>query len=262
MPVAEKIATSRTRAPYSGRMSSFEHEHAPTGLQARLAIYEDRRKRMKALGFAATYDDIAARMGVTKSSVARIFSGDRKKIASDEELKLARTLDQMEAEAKRIYGEDAIASAPATPAGAQEGGFDFSQLMPGGAPRIPVYGLSGPDHTVRLDNDFVVVAIDDVTGASNARQPFLLEVAGCGGEPRFLQGERVIAARNRPPRPGQDAVFEFADGHTELKIYRARRDGRIWFDQWNHDDADFDPASASYDASQIRAIHAVTGVFF
>lgn len=243
-------------------MSDFEHENS-SGLRGRLALYEQRRAALKRLGMPATLEDVAERMGSTKSTVARILSGERKRIGYEEEIQLARALDQMEADARRIYGPDALsptAESVAEPARrpAASPRLDLPAAL--NPVRMPVYGLASAGSAAHLDHDSVVdwLSLEDIFGAGTpGREPFLLEVAGVSMEPRYMHGERVIVQRNRPPRPGEDAVFEFTDGHAELKIYRGRSGGRIWYDQWNQDAPGFDPAGASFDAGQIKALHAV-----
>lgn len=263
MYVSKIIGKSRASPAILLGMTPYQHEHTPSGgLQSRLAHYDARRERLKSLGFPATYDDIATRMGTTKSAIARIFSGERKRVALEDEIQLARVLDQMEAEARRALGDDAldreqIAEEPGRPdLPVSAPGF----LSAGASPRLPVYGpvLSGVN--ARLDHAGVVdwVSLDDMIGfTAPGRAPFLLEVTGESMEPRYMHGERVLVARNRPPRQGEDAVFEFADGHAELKIYRGRRGNQIWFDQWNHDAPDYDPAANTVNAADVRALHAV-----
>lgn len=232
--------------------------HNGTPLQRRLRRLDERRRRLKDAGMKATHAQMAKRLGWSQSAAQRFFTGELVRVSADDEVAAARALDEMEAEAARRFGPGVLSDAPADAPASDPVDFPGPARMAG---RIPVYGAVSAGGSTDLSHDSVIdwISIEGLFGGPAARAPFLLEITGASMEPRYLQGERVLVARGRPPKPGQDCVIEFIDGHAELKIYRRRAGGRIWADQWNTEDNSYQPEGLSFDAGEVKALHAAIG---
>lgn len=211
------------------------------------------KARITALGLEQK--DVAAAMGWTTSKVSRALSGrsdlrngDRSRfmtwLAAEELNRLGRVQDR---------GGPAFEHEPA-PAPPRSG-LEAARLY------VPVYGLASAGTRVALDHGHVVdqVPIEELLGGrAVTNNRFMVEVLGTSMEPRYRPGERVLCVKNRHPRAFEDAVFEMADGHAELKTFVRRGQGVIWYDQCE-EDGGADPRY--FREGDIKAMHAVIGRF-
>lgn len=248
-------------------MDPFNENHDATPLAMRIAQYEARRRALVKAGAPATHEDAADHLGWSQSSAQRFFSGARKTASSDDEAQIVGWLSGLERDyadrippALRVASDNGPDFDPGSPL--RSGENDLSRDLRR-ALRLPVYGGVSADQKVHLDADAIVdrVRMDELLAPLDHRgqHRVLIEVTGVEMEPRYFQGERVIVARNRPPRPGEDCLAEMANGQVEVRIYRGMRGGRFWFDQYNTDPDIYKPEGVSFAADQIAGVHAVLG---
>lgn len=244
MALRKNVRVFEIRSFMNGLMSDLDAPNSSEPLQRRLEGYELRRKRLRAAGYPATYDLLAERAGINKTTVHRTLTGGRKRIKSSDEAAIRSALETMERECRAQFGDDALDLAGDE--------THVGNSAPG--QRFPIYGARARAGAVMLSQDHVVGWLDvsEALFAAPGREIFLFEVNSDDMAPRYFQGERVLIRRNQPPQPGQDALIEFADGHAELKTYRHTRQGRVWYESYR--DAD---ASGSAEATQVHALHAV-----
>lgn len=257
MSVARKFRAPFREVGFNPAMTRFDHtSHMP--LAERLAAYDRRRQKLADAGMNVSFDAIANMLGVHRTNAHRIFSGARKRMTMEEERAVDALLTRLEREVKERTGVDLRAGASARGAHGYEP--EPRQPVPlATARRLPVYGLASAGTRVELVHASVVdyLDMDDLLGARAPAERFIVEVTGACMEPRLFQGERVLAIRNRPPRPGEDCVIEFADGSAQIKRYMGRRGGDIHALQYNDTADGYDPAGHFFPVNAIKALHAV-----
>lgn len=215
------------------------------------------KARIRRLGLEQK--DVAAAMGWGASKVSRALSGrndlpgpDRNRfitwLAAEELNRLGAVQD---GSGPDYEYEPAAPPPPRT-------GREAARLY------VPVYGLASAGTRVELDHAHVVdqVPVEELLGGrAVTANRFMIEVLGTSMEPRYRPGERVLCVKNRHPRAFEDAVFEMADGHAELKTFMRRSQGVIWYDQCA-EDGDGDKDQPRYfRESDVKALHAVIGRF-
>lgn len=122
------------------------------------------------------------------------------------------------------------------------------------ATRLPVYGYAaagGEDRFVMNEGE-VIEEVELPMGLSvGPGEYFVVIASGSSMEPRIFSGERKVVRRNYPATHGKDAVIEFKDGTAVIKIFRGRRDGRVFAEQFNP------PKLLDYDATTVKEVYPV-----
>lgn len=120
--------------------------------------------------------------------------------------------------------------------------------------RLPVYGYAaagGEDRFV-INEGEIIDEIELPMGMSvGPGEYFVVIASGSSMEPRIFSGEPQVVRKDYPASHGKDAVIEFTDGTAVIKIYRGRRDGRVFAEQFNP------PKILDFDATTVKQVYPV-----
>lgn len=121
--------------------------------------------------------------------------------------------------------------------------------------RLKVFGYAATS-----DGDRIAIASDRVLDTLelpagmdlDPEEYFVILPIGSSMEPRIFAGEPQVVRRNYPPARDKKVLIEFTDGTALIKSYRGQKDGRVFAEQYNP------PKVVDYDASSVKALHAIT----
>lgn len=180
--------------------------------------------------------DLARHLNLDPSSLTKTLKGERR-LRADELLKI-----------EQFFGE---------PIDREAAVEQLSERRRSAPRRIPVYGYAaaGGSERIAINPGQVIDWVDAPPLWNGVGDLAVVRIIGDSMEPRYFAGEAVTVRLGLPPARGQDCLIEFNDGSGLIKSYRGQRDGQVF--AWQYNPPSDEGNEVRYDASSVRAIHAV-----